>query len=379
MRYPELESLTLLPAPVLSVYLDINPASARNQSHPPGFLTWLRSQARDRANTVPAAEQKLFREMVEKVEEQLKREPPQGRGYIAFAGPAVWEQFVLQVDLPDQLEWGPPELTPLVWLLEEQRPCGLVLLDRTGARFFRYVLGELHEDHEEALQFDPSQWRRKDLMPPAQPGVEQVRGSQRDAFEHRIEAQYVRFLAQEAGHLQQWVQRHRLPVIFVAGPPELTELLWKEAPKGLQERLVRIPKDLAHNTLAELRRVTAEELQRWEQAHQQQLLTKLMEESNGTQAVLGLARTLEKLQQGLAREVVLARGWDAPLSQCDRCQWADLEDASVCSACGGPRRTVSLLRVLPALTRRYKATLEILAGTAAEYLRQRGGIGARLR
>ncbi len=379
MAVPALETLSRIPAPVLSAYLNINPALERNQSHPPGYLAWLRDQARRLESTVAASDRELFREQVQRLEKSLLQEVPEGRGLVVFSGPGNWQRMVLQVEVPDALSWGPPELTPLIRLLEEQRSCGLVLVDRSGARFFRYSLGELIEDHDEAIAFDTSQWRRKHLMPPSQPGIEQVRGSQRDAFERRIEAQYVRFLAQEAGHLLQWADRHRLPVIFVAGAADLTELLLQEAPESLRNRLVRIGKDVVHRTPAELRELVAQELRRWEQEHERQLVERLLDESNGTRAVVGLAATVEKLQQGLAWQLVLARSWDAHVHYCPHCQWIEPDGSGTCAVCGGPQQAVSLRAVLPSMAARYKAVLEIVDGEAARKLLPAGGIGARLR
>jgi len=379
MAVPALETLARISAPVLSVYLNINPALERNQSHPPGYLAWLRDEARRLEATLASPDRRLFREQLQRLEESLLRDAPEGRGLVAFAGPATWQRMVLQVEVPDTLSWGPPELAPLIRLLEEQRSCGLVLVDRSGARFFRYSLGELIEDHDEAIAFDTTQWRRKDLMPPSQPGIEQVRGSQRDAFERRIEAQYIRFLAQEAGHLSQWAERYRLPVIFVAGAADLAELLLEEASGTLRDRLVHIDKDVVHRTPAELREIVAQELRRWEEHYETRLVERLLDESNGTRAVVGLAPTLEKLQQGLAWQLVLARSWNPQVRYCPHCQWLEPDGSGTCAICGGPQQAVNLRTVLPALAARYKAALEIVDGEAAKKLLPAGGIGARLR
>jgi hypothetical protein len=52
-------------------------------------------------------------------------------------------------------------------------------------------MGEMTEEHHENVKIDATEWRRMDLMPPSQPGVEVIRGSHRDAFDRRMEAQYV--------------------------------------------------------------------------------------------------------------------------------------------------------------------------------------------
>jgi len=98
-------------------------------------------------------------------------------------------------------------------------------------------MGEMAEEHDETVKIDTAEWRRKDLMPPSQPGVEKIRGSHRDAFEHRVEAQYVRFYAREAEHIREWAERKSLNPVFLAGPAELVELVWAELPKACMAAL----------------------------------------------------------------------------------------------------------------------------------------------
>src|SRR5262249_59941458 len=90
-----------------------------------------------------------------------------------FSAPSVWEFLTLQVEVEDELHWGPPSLTQLLWLLDEHQPCGAVLADRSGARFFRYWLGEVAEEEHETFLLDTSEWPRKELQPPAHPRVPQ--------------------------------------------------------------------------------------------------------------------------------------------------------------------------------------------------------------
>jgi hypothetical protein len=66
---------------------------------------------------------------------------------------------------------------------------------------------ELGQEHKEAPKINVWEWRRKDLKPPSNPGVEVLRGSHRDAFERRMDAQYARFYAAEVAHIRKWVER----------------------------------------------------------------------------------------------------------------------------------------------------------------------------
>jgi hypothetical protein len=68
---------------------------------------------------------------------------------VIFVGPDYWQAFVLRVDTQDEVFWGLPELNQLLWLMEEHHLAGVVLADRDGARFYRYWMGEMVQEHKE--------------------------------------------------------------------------------------------------------------------------------------------------------------------------------------------------------------------------------------
>ena len=200
----QIHSLPRISPPVLTAYLDTNPANARNQGHPPGYLIYLKSRGQIIGRRAPAEEQKLLREQLKRVEEFLRHRPPRSRGKLIIAGPKAWEVLPLQVEVEDELHWGRPSLTQLLWLLDEHQACGVMLVDRSGARFFRFWMGEAEERESARFKVDTSQWRRKDLLPPAHPGSQKTRGAQRDVFEQRVEAQYAKFYRDAAERARQW-------------------------------------------------------------------------------------------------------------------------------------------------------------------------------
>lgn len=374
-----IHSLPSLTPPLLTLYLDTNPANPRNQGHPPGYLIWLKSRARVIGSRAPREEQKLFQEQAKRVEDYLRQRPPRERGVVIFASPSVWEFLPLQVEVEDELHWGPPSLTQLLWLLDEHQPCGAVLADRSGARFFRYWLGEVAEEEHETFYSDTSQWRRKDQMPPSHPGVHKTRGSQRDVFEQRIEAQYARFYREVAERVRQWAEREKLAPVFLAGPTEVAERLWAELPRALQEHAALLKGVASHSTPAELLAKLEPEVARWKRQAELRVVERMLANPNGSRAVLGMDETLARLQQGLARELVVVRGLGGKLRQCVKCGWVDRAADRVCANCGGERKLVALRAVLPELARRYGVQVEVVAGEAARKLREAGCIGAWLR
>src|SRR5712671_4641981 len=262
-----LESLPHIPQPVLTAYLETNPADSRNLRHPPGYMIWLKSQAKDIEGEVPESERKAFREQVQRLEEHLTQYPPRSRSIVIFAGPEFWHAISLHVEAEDELFWGLPSLIQMLWLMSEHRLCGVVVADRSGARFFHYWMGEITKDHEARFHIDTSEWSRKDLMPPSQPGVEVIRGTHRDAFERRIEAQYSSFYSKEAEHIRAWVDARKLNAVFRMGPPKLEELVWDKLPKSVQSRTLLVQEDVEHLPWAELQARITSEVRNWEREH----------------------------------------------------------------------------------------------------------------
>ena len=374
-----IHTLPALSPPLLTLYLKTNPADPRNQRHPPGYLIWLKSRARIIGNRAPREEQKLFQEQAKRVEDHLRQRPPHERSVVIFAGRNAWESFPLQVDVEDELHWGPPSLTQLLWLLDEHQPCGVALADRSGVRFFRFWLGDVAEQSHETFRVDTSQWKRRDQMPPSHPGIQKTRGSQRDVFQQRVEAQYAHFYREAAEHIRQWAEREKLNPVFLAGPNEVVEPLWAELPRTFQEHAALVKGVAAHCTPTELRARLEPEVERWKRESELSVVKRMLANPNGSRAVLGMDETLARLQQGLTRGLVVMRGLGGKLRQCSKCGWVDRAADRVCANCGGERKLVALRAVVPELARRYGVPVEVVAGEAACKLREAGGIGAWLR
>jgi hypothetical protein len=321
-----IQTLPQLSPPVLTAYLDTNRANRRNQGHPPGFFIWLKSRAKVIGGRLPSGEQKLFRKQLERVEDHLRNRPPQERGLVIFAGPVAspgrsehrpdtWEVIPLQVEVEDELHWGRPSLTQLLWLLDEHQPCGVVLVDRSKARFFRFWLGEAVEQSQAQFQLDISRWLQKDLMPPSHPGIQKTRGSQRDVFEQRIEAQYARLYREAAERIRQWSEREKLNLVFLAGPSEVIEPVWGELPRTFREHAALVKGVPGHITAAELHARLEPEVARWKRSRELTLVDQILATPNGTRAVVGMEESLTRLQQGDGRELVVARQLRALVTQ----------------------------------------------------------------
>jgi Bacterial archaeo-eukaryotic release factor family 10 len=238
-------SLRRLATPVLSAYIDTNPATERNQGHPPGYLAWLKTAARRLERRLAADQRGTFRENVHRLERELQDRPPRARGIAAFVGPKLWEFLRLQVAVDDELHWGPPALKQLFWLLDEHRPAGVVVMSRTEARFFRIWLGEIVEEDRQPVVFDKSTWRKKDLVGPSHGGVAKRRGVQRDRFAKRVRAQHARFAVAYVSRIQRWAERQRLRPVLLVGPRAMIDPVSAALPADFRSRVATVPENLS--------------------------------------------------------------------------------------------------------------------------------------
>jgi hypothetical protein len=374
-----IHSLPRLEPPVLSVYLDTNPAKSRNQRHPSGARIWLKSRGKVLASRIPEAERKAMREQLERVDRFLELRPERERGVVIFAGPRAWQVLRLQLDVEDELHWGRPSLTQLLWLLDEHQPCGVAVVDRSGARLFRFWLGEAEEMESASFAVDTSQWRRKELVGPSHGATGKVKGAQRDEFENRMGAQFARIFREAAQRIREWSEKENLAPVFLAGPNEAVEPVWAELPEKFRENasvLKGLPKGI---TVPELQERLAPEIERWKRQQELAEVERLLAQSNGSRAVAGLDDTLRRVQEGGARKLLVTRGLGGKLRQCEKCGWTDRAADRECAACGSERRVVALRAALPELARRHGVPVEVVAGDAGAKLRSAGGLAAWLR
>jgi len=112
-----LSSLSELPQPLLTAYLDTNPSEPDNQRSAPGYMAWLKTEAKSVAMDVAASERSSFREQVSRVQRFLHDRTAQQRGLVIFSGLATWQEILLKVKLRNELHWGQPAVSQLVDLV----------------------------------------------------------------------------------------------------------------------------------------------------------------------------------------------------------------------------------------------------------------------
>lgn len=377
-RHTRLSDLSDLPAPVLTAYVDINPANPRNQRTPRGYVTWLATAARSMSRRLPRSDRAAFRTQLERVDRYLRMEPPRGRGLVVFSGPNVWEAIPLQIEVAEELHWGKPLLQHMLWLLDEHRPRGVVVVDGSGARFFEFFLGAVTEDEPAAFSPNTSKWRLKHLVGPSHPGVSKRHGIQRDRARNQVTAQRKRFARELARRISDWSDKRAISPIILAGTNEIASAAVEALPAAVRKDAVIVPKALPAITSEQVKAKLGPELVRWEREYEEAVVERLVGAHASHKAVLGLDETLAALQDGRVRELVVARGLTGTVRVCTRCGRANASPDRACAHCGGEPEERKVRTLLPELAGRHAVPVEVVADRAARKLRQWGGIGAWL-
>jgi hypothetical protein len=372
-----LSSLSELPQPVLTVYLDTNPSERDNQRSAPGYMAWLKTAAKSVAQDVRASERSSFREQVNRVERFLLDRTSQQRGFVIFSGPATWQEILLKVKLRNELHWGRPAVSQLVELVDEQKPSCVVVVDRAGARFLRYDLGELAEFPELKFEIDSSRWKRKEGGHNAQRPSRMPHGPQRDAFEQRRAAQYLHMCRDVAEHAKALCVKEGLFSIFLVGSKRLIEPIQSGLPPEFHDRTTLIAEDLARVPSLELQHHLAPKIAEWAIDFAISRIQRLLDGDRET--VMGIDETLAQIQNGTVSVVLLARGLEANLRKCVQCGLTNRSGDPVCPSCGGARQDILLSESLPELARANHTELEVIDGDEARPLIQSGGMGGWLR
>ena len=363
--------------PVLSLYVDVNPAKPENA----GRAYALRAKDAIKALEVPG-------DLSERVLEVLQNQVLEARTAVFFAGEDLFEVLPLQVELPlvnsvktaflDEkagrylvdgvlAHWGEPFLLPLVYALDEYERYGIVYVDRERWRVFEVFLGEIEEVHDAFLALDTEAWRRLSLDAPGRRfnlgGIARG-GAGPDLFAQRPEAELER-LSEARGFTR----------LVLMGPEEHTKLFLGHLPKRLRERVVAELPSLPHpgaspgEVLKRLEPVL-EEVERREEV---KLLERL--EEAYPKAAFG-PEVLARVQEGRVEVWVLPWHLEQEVYLCQDFAFAD--EAQALAYCESPEKK-PLAAVLASLAVGYATKLEFVRGEAENRLLERGGMAALLR
>jgi len=316
-----IESLGRLSGTILTVYLNTQQDDRTRHLPVPASLSWLRKASQAIADKLKPSERDEFETRWNRVKTFLAGRHPHEKALAIFAGPNTWELVALPIRVENDLRWGRPAISQLLLLENEHKAYCVVVLDNTKARFLRYQFGELVGIQERPFAIDISQWKQKEMGHVTGQGVHKTRGSQRDAFDHRVQEQYTRLCRETAEEAATICRREKLSGIFLVGLSHLVEPIAAAIPIDFRQSLGFIREGLGSFPVAGLVHRLSGPLREWEQECAESPVQNLLGSARGV--VTEPDEVLAQLQDGAIGSLVVASDFPLTLRECNDCGWAD--------------------------------------------------------
>jgi peptide chain release factor subunit 1 len=357
-------------APVLSVYLDLDPARFATPAARAAELAALVQEARREAKGPEGSLEDGLTAAIARVSRLLDSDPAIARGARSLAIFAVAGVDAVEVvTVPTMIEplavidtvpWLEPlagTLVPDAW--------GVAVVGRRTARLFRggpaalvqfaALTDEVHRRH-------------------AQGGWSQAR------FQRGIDEEVSAHVRRAARELSRAHRRRPFGHLAIVASSELWPMVQAALPGDLRPRVAGVVDADVHDaSAADVLRAVAPLLTRAERERERRLLVRL-EEALGTggAAVAGLDEVLATLEQEAVDVLLVVEGLELVGGRCPRCGRLSASPTATCQDDGSPLIAVDAVEHAVELAIRRAAEIVVVRHETAA-LRGRGGIAALLR
>lgn len=355
--------------PVLSLYLDVDPANPDNT----GNAIELRAAAAMRGIG-------LEKDYIDLVTRTLSKHfvIPEGRTLVIYAGEdssELFEAHYLQTRLPmlgrsdgALAHWGAPLTAPLHYVLDQKERYAVLSISVERVRVFEAFLGQIAEVTDYEREADSDDWqpyRHARRSPAVGAGVAARGGADVDRFEDRLREATARLYRKLMPELEKALQAEGVDRIILSGTPEPMAAFKEALSPGLQRRLAgempppADPDADAGAWLPDVRRL----IDQIETQHELALIAEVRESG-----VVGLHETLMLLQEHRLHTLIAPWVLDQRVYRAEDGRVAlSAEEAAVLSP-DQEVTEVSLIKILPTLVADSGTELEFVAGEAEERL-----------
>ncbi len=367
----QLEALKLDHNGVLTAYLEITPealASGRTRVE-------LKNLIKAKSATIEnKKERRLFESAGAEMLDYLQSGVLPGRGMTLIYVPEekVWRAYRLPVPFETKIAWEErPYLRPMLLLMDEFEPYGVILADREKARFFLSYLGEVAEydikvQGEALPKRAGSGWSEANY----QRKVEELA---KKHFKQVVE------VARRLAELDQWER------IVLGGTDENIRRMEALLPKALQAMVAghfNASLDANFNVVRD--RVLEIEQEREREVEAERVEALITRAHKGDRAVLGITPVLDATQQYRLYMLIVPADFHTPGWHCIQCPGlvseVDRPEATTCPYCGAPLdHDDDIIDLLMQRAVDQQAILEVVRGEERERLLREGPIGALLR
>jgi hypothetical protein len=238
--------------------------------------------------------------------ERLTNPQERGRGRALYA-PLEGEEvirFSSQLPVANRVVLGAsPFVHPLLELLDEGRPAGVVLASQDEARLLEWRLGELQELDRMAPQVIEAPHERSG--PVGSSPAERAGSPKHEQRAARERVRTLRFLDRVGGAATALAGERGWERLLVSGGDRLTEPLAQSLAARLQDVLVRDPRVLIALDPAALSETVTERLRAEHAEHEQRLVREIRDTARGQHAAaLGLSDVVGALNEGRVAQLL---------------------------------------------------------------------------
>lgn len=307
-------------SPVLSVYLDTDPAEGGVEVHKLRLRSLLK-------------EVDLSEEDEEAVTRYLEHEHEwAGRSVVIFscADEDFLRTYTLQVPVRSRARVSDrPYVKPLADLLDSYGGYGVALVDKQGARLFYFHLGELRE---EMGVVGESIRRTKHGGGSQAPGRRGGTAGQTDYVDETAE----RNLKESVEFATRFFNENNVRRILIGGSEENVAFFRSQLPKAWQSLVVgTFPMSMVAND-DEVMETAMEVGSKAERRREARLVDAIITASaKGRGGVMSLDPTLSAVREGRVQTLVLRDGFRAPGYRCEGCGYLTAHELESCPYCGG--------------------------------------------
>ena len=222
-----------------------------------------------------------------------------------------------------------PHLKPLADLLDSYGGYGVVLVDKQGARFFHFHLGQLKEQ-DGVLGEEIRHTKRGGGSQAAgrRGGVAGQTGYVDEATDRNMRGAVdfaIRFFAEKN------VRR-----IVIGGTEDNVALFRSQLPKAWQSLVIgsfQISMLATHTEVLERAMQIGEEVELRREMHLAS--TVVTQSAKGRGGVVGLEATLHSVREGRIQTLLIRDGYRAPGHRCTSCGYLSTQEMETCPFCGG--------------------------------------------
>lgn len=345
--------------PILTMYLQVDPALQENQANTPAWQIWAKNALRDYDNRLRKEYGAEWESIHERASDYLEHYQANAKGLVLYLGTEGIEQY-FEIPVPIQenmVDFGAPVIVPLLWLMDEYERYYIVLVDSEEARFLETYLGDVATDSRLVSDKFTFDYREMTRMPyttgPRGQNMSYPGGSDRDKFDDMMDEMTAKFHRQIADRIRELVRDQGAARIVIGGPEKSAKSVESFLHDEVKKHVIGVfPLPMYESEQQIFKRVLPSVVE-YERQQEMELVSQVIDfAKSGGRGALGIDAVKDALEQQRVELLILP--------------WLNGDT------------NIGLLQDLTLKAMHSSSKFELVHGEAADALQQEGMVAARL-